>query len=121
MWIRDCLSSSNKVSSKRVVTFLAFILMGIGFLCDLFFDMSVSEYIYNSMTYIVMAGLGVTASEWMFTNMKNKSVNVTNEIDIDKKDRNYKKGYSVGYDEGYQIAQEEGLKGKDLDKESDLK
>jgi hypothetical protein len=51
------------VSSKRVVTFIAFLLCGIGFLADLFLGLKISNPIYDSMMYIVIAGLGFTASE----------------------------------------------------------
>lgn len=51
------------VSSKRVITFIAFLLCGIGFLADLLYGLKVSDPIYNSMMYIVIAGLGFTASE----------------------------------------------------------
>ena len=57
------LSSSGKVSSKRVVTLLAFLTMVIGFIVDLFSNNTVSENIYTSMEFIVIAGLGFTASE----------------------------------------------------------
>jgi hypothetical protein len=57
------LSSNGKISSKRVVTLSAFCLMAIGFLVDLFTSFTVSENIYSSIEYIVIAGLGFTASE----------------------------------------------------------
>jgi len=59
----NCLSSDGKISSKRVVTLFAFILMAIGFLANLFWGFKIEENIYTSMEYIVMAGLGFTASE----------------------------------------------------------
>jgi hypothetical protein len=55
--INDC------VSSKRVVTFLAFILCTIAFVSDLFFGLKMDTRTYESMMYIVIAGLGFTASE----------------------------------------------------------
>lgn len=55
--INDC------VSSKRVVTFLAFILCTIAFVSDLFFGLKIDSGTYESMMYIVIAGLGFTASE----------------------------------------------------------
>jgi hypothetical protein len=57
------LSEENKTSSKRVVTFIAFILMAIGFLVELFTDFQVSNNTFNAIEYIVIAGLGFTASE----------------------------------------------------------
>jgi hypothetical protein len=53
----------SAVSSKRVVTFLAFILCAFGFLVDLFSDFTVTQTLYDSMMWIVIAGLGFTASE----------------------------------------------------------
>jgi hypothetical protein len=50
-------------SSKRTVTFLAFLLVSIGFLSELFFNMKVSPQTYEAMMYIVIGGLGFTASE----------------------------------------------------------
>jgi hypothetical protein len=66
------LSSEGKVSSKRFITFIAFGLIAIGFLVDLFTEMSVSEHIYSGVEYIVIAGLGFTASE-RFVNWKKAS------------------------------------------------
>ena len=72
MWLKEVSSSSNKVSSKRVVTLVAFILMAIAFVADLFCDLTVAENVYDSMSYIVIAGLGFTASEHVFKGGKNK-------------------------------------------------
>lgn len=58
-----CLSSDGKVSSKRFITLLAFLLMAVGFIADLFFGLKVDENVYTSMEYIVIGGLGFTASE----------------------------------------------------------
>ena len=54
---------NHSVSSKRVVTFLAFILCGVAFVSDLFFGLKIDPNTYESMMYIVVAGLGFTASE----------------------------------------------------------
>lgn len=54
---------TSKISSKRVVTLSAFALMGIAFLVDLFTDLSIKEELFDSMSYIVIGGLGITASE----------------------------------------------------------
>ena len=54
---------NGSVSSKRVVTLLAFTLCAIGFLTDLFTAYAVTPQVYDSMMYIVVAGLGFTASE----------------------------------------------------------
>ena len=63
--LRSMLSDgiNHSVSSKRVVTFLAFILCGTAFVSDLFFGLKMDPKTYESMMYIVIAGLGFTASE----------------------------------------------------------
>ncbi len=64
VWLKEVSSSSNKVSSKRVITLVSFMLMAAAFIADLGWDLTVSENVYDSMSYIVIAGLGFTASEW---------------------------------------------------------
>lgn len=51
------------ISSKRVITFLAFLLCAFGFLVDLFSDLTITQTLYDSMMWIVIGGLGFTASE----------------------------------------------------------
>ena len=68
-FLENMLSSDGKISSKRVVTFLAFALIAVGFLVDLFTDFTISDNIYAGVEYIVIAGLGFTASEG-FTKFK---------------------------------------------------
>jgi hypothetical protein len=75
MWLKDMLSSGSKVSSKRVVTLVAFVLMGVAFLANLFFDFKVDEFIFESMQWIVISGLGFTASE----NFSNKAKKLEEE------------------------------------------
>lgn len=50
-------------SSKRVITFMAFILCSIAFISSIFFGKTVPENLFDSMMAIVIAGLGFTASE----------------------------------------------------------
>lgn len=63
--IRSILSDGNSdnVSSKRVVTLLAFLLCAVAFVSDLFWGFKVSKESFDAMMYIVVAGLGFTASE----------------------------------------------------------
>lgn len=56
-------SRDGSLSSKRVVTLLAFTLCAVAFLANLFFGFKVADYIYNSMMSIVIGGLAATASE----------------------------------------------------------
>jgi hypothetical protein len=55
--------SADGISSKRVVTFLAFIFCSIAFFANLFFGLTIEENIFEGMMYIAIAGLGVTAAE----------------------------------------------------------
>lgn len=52
----------GSISSKRVVTLLAFILCAYGFIASLY-GYPMDTKIFDSMMYIVIAGLGFTASE----------------------------------------------------------
>lgn len=69
-FISKLLSSSDEVSSKRVVTILAMLMICAAFLLNMFFDVTVDEYLYDSMLYIVISGLGFTASEYVFRSFK---------------------------------------------------
>lgn len=63
-WLNSMLvGNSTYVSSKRVITLLAFLLCGAAFLVDLFTEYTVTPQLFDSMMYIVIAGLGFTASE----------------------------------------------------------
>lgn len=50
-------------SSKRVITFLAFLLLALAFISELLMDLKVSPQTFEAMMYIVLGGLGFTASE----------------------------------------------------------
>jgi len=56
------LSSDPAVSSKRVITFLAFLLCASAFIA-MILGHSIDQKLFDSMMYIVIAGLGFTASE----------------------------------------------------------
>ena len=73
MWLNSMLQDSHNgsVSSKRVVTLVAFVLCGLAFMVDLFTSYKAERYLFESMMYIVIAGLGFTASE-KFTNKDQK-------------------------------------------------
>ena len=53
----------GSLSSKRVVTFSAFLLCATAFIANLFFNMKIDQFIFDSMSYIAMAGLGATVAE----------------------------------------------------------
>ena len=54
---------SDSISSKRVVTLLAFIFVSIAFFANLFFRYEIDVHVFDGMMYIAIAGLGFTASE----------------------------------------------------------
>ena len=62
--------SNNTVSSKRTVTILAFFMCSGGFVASIC-GYTVDSKLFESMMYIVIAGLGFTASE-KFTNKDQK-------------------------------------------------
>jgi hypothetical protein len=55
--------SESNPSSKRVITFLAFLLCATGFIAEMFFEKRVNPTTFEYMMYIVIGGLGFTASE----------------------------------------------------------
>jgi hypothetical protein len=64
-WLQSLLSDgvNNTVSSKRVVTLFAFLLCSGSFIADQFMGFTANTHLFDSMMYIVVAGLGFTASE----------------------------------------------------------
>jgi hypothetical protein len=54
---------TGAVSSKRTITFLSFLLCAAAFVADLGWDLKVDFPVFQAMMYIVIAGLGFTASE----------------------------------------------------------
>ena len=62
-FLKNMLSSGSKVSSKRVVTFVCLLFMLIGYVANLFWNFEVASNMFESLQWIVMAGLGFTASE----------------------------------------------------------
>jgi hypothetical protein len=60
--LKCMLSENDTVSSKRVVTFLAFLLCAAAFIA-MILGKPIDTKLFDSMMYIVIAGLGFTASE----------------------------------------------------------
>lgn len=56
-------SHNGTLSSKRVVTFIAFLMCAVAFIANLFWGFEVKQFMYESMIYLVMVGLGVTVTE----------------------------------------------------------
>jgi hypothetical protein len=63
-WLTSLLSDGHNgtVSSKRVITLLAFIVCVYGFVADIH-GYKITPVLFESMIYLVIAGLGFTASE----------------------------------------------------------
>ena len=62
-FFKNMLSSGSKISSKRTVTFICLLFMLIGYTANLFWDFTVDTKLFESLQWIVMAGLGFTATE----------------------------------------------------------
>lgn len=60
--LKSMLSQDSAVSSKRVITFLAFLLCAAAFIA-MILGHPIDTKLFDSMMYIVIAGLGFTASE----------------------------------------------------------
>ena len=60
--VKTMLSQDPAVSSKRVITFLAFLLCAAAFIA-MILGHTIDSKIFDSMMFIVIAGLGFTASE----------------------------------------------------------
>ena len=60
--VKTMLSQDQSVSSKRVITFLAFLLCAAAFIA-MILGHPIDQKLFDSMMYIVIAGLGFTASE----------------------------------------------------------
>ena len=71
-------SEGGEVSSKRVVTAMCLLFMMIAFTSNLFFDYTVEQHMFESLQWIVMAGLGFTASE-KFSEILSKRKNQNHE------------------------------------------
>ena len=53
----------GETSSKRTVTWIAFLLCALAFICNVFMEIHLEENIFNGMLYLVMAGMGFSAFE----------------------------------------------------------
>ena len=51
------------VSSKRLITLLAFVWLSTAFLANIFIQIPLEEFVYDGMLYLVAAGLGFTTFE----------------------------------------------------------
>ena len=76
MWFTSMLEDgmNGSVSSRRVITLLAFLLCAAGFIASML-GHTVDVRIYDSMMYIVIAGLGFTSVEKFSTINKTTRTN----------------------------------------------
>ena len=51
--------NDGKASSKRLITMVAFVLLSIAFLANIFWEIKLQEFIFDGMMYLVCVGLGV--------------------------------------------------------------
>lgn len=54
---------ANCLSSKRVITFMATLLVMVAFVVNMIWGLKVEEYMYNAMMVIVLGGLSTTVAE----------------------------------------------------------
>jgi len=63
-WLRSMLMGlDGEISSKRMITFIAFICVTIAFLVNVFMEVHLEEHIFDGMLYLVMAGMGFSSFE----------------------------------------------------------
>jgi hypothetical protein len=66
--------NDHGISSKRVVTFLAFVFCSIAFFANIFWGYAVDHHLFDGMMYIAIAGLGVTVAERFANKTDSKDV-----------------------------------------------
>jgi len=64
-WLNSMLADgvNGSVSSRRVVTLIAFVVICVSYIADQFFGYPAKAVLFDSMMYIVIAGLGFTVTE----------------------------------------------------------
>lgn len=73
-FILNILSNGSSVSSKRVITLLAFLLLALAFILDMFLDIKVSDKLVDVMEMLVVAGFGSTVLEKFSNGKESKEV-----------------------------------------------
>jgi hypothetical protein len=99
--IREILSSDGKLSSKRVITMLAFILVSSAFIANLTIGIIMSDSILDGMIQIVWAGLGVTVGERIFKNRSNRGHSSDGYSPRDRNSSNQNRNEYPHNDESY--------------------
>lgn len=72
---------NDKISSKRLITFLAFLVIAISYFIDLFTDYEINENMFNGLIQTVWAGLGVVVGEHLLKNKNSDSSNNSEKND----------------------------------------
>jgi len=54
---------TGEFSSKRTVTFFAVVMMLIAFVAQIFFGIDIPQWMFESIVYVVIAGVGFVAAE----------------------------------------------------------
>lgn len=67
-------SHNDSISSKRVITFAAFLLCGLAFVANLFWGYRVEPFMFDAMTYLAMVGIGATAVEKFVPNRSTSTI-----------------------------------------------
>ena len=62
-FFHELVSSNGEISSKRFISLGGVILMAVGYLSNLFFDLDVDPSLQESIEFIVIAGLGTVVAE----------------------------------------------------------
>lgn len=62
-FLTSLLSSEGKISTKRLISLLAFVMMCVGFIANLFWDFTIEDHIYKAMEWIVEIGMGTIVAE----------------------------------------------------------
>lgn len=68
-WLNSLLSASGEVSTKRVIVWLAFLLLCIAFGADITRDVHMDPAILAIFEKIVLFGMGFIASEKLFSKL----------------------------------------------------
>ena len=63
-YLHDLISDSDgSPSTKRLILILSTLLMATGYIANLFWKYTVEEFMFNSVMYIVIGGMGFTGME----------------------------------------------------------
>lgn len=62
-FLQHLLTDSSDVSSKRFISLVGFALLAIAFTINIFRDISMKDFVWDGMLWIVLGGLGLTVAE----------------------------------------------------------